>query len=73
MWTNTILATESIPEVATEPTKHSKSNLKFQREFMNEIMADEKDTYNKTILNYFKYQNPLFLVKDLICAKQDKN
>ena len=40
---------------------------------MNQIIADEKDTYNKTILNYFKYQNPLFLVKDLICAKQDKN
>ena len=24
-------------------------------------------------MNYFHYQNPLFLVKDLISAKQDKN
>ena len=24
-------------------------------------------------MNFFKYENPLFLVKDLISAKQDKN
>ena len=37
---------------------------------MNEIIADEKDINNE---NIFKYQNPSFLVKDLISAKQNKN
>ena len=40
---------------------------------MNEIIADEKDTNNEIFLNYFKYQNPSFLVNDLISAKQNKN
>ena len=40
---------------------------------MNEITADEKDINNEIFLDYFKYQNPQFLVKDLICAKQNKN
>ena len=40
---------------------------------MNEIIADEKDINNEIFLNYFKYQNPLLLVKDLISAKQDEN
>ena len=40
---------------------------------MNDIIADEKDINNEIFLNYFKYQNPLFLVKDLISAMQNKN
>ena len=47
----------------TEIAKHKKSKLKFQQEFMNEIIA----------INYFKYQNPSFLVKDSISAEQNKN
>ena len=38
---------------------------------MNE--ADEKDINNETFSNYFKYQNPSILAKDLIRAKQSKN
>ena len=39
------------PEVITEPaeatpTKHKKSKLKLQQEFMNEIIADKKDINN---------------------------
>ena len=40
---------------------------------MNEIIADEKDINNEMFLNYFTYQNPLFLVNDLISVKQDKS
>ena len=40
---------------------------------MNEIIADQKDEKNEIFLDYFKYQNPLLLVKDLIGAKQNKN
>ena len=40
--------------------------------FMNTIIADEKDINNEILINYFNYHNPLFLVKDLISAKQDK-
>ena len=39
---------------------------------MNTIIADEKDINNEILINHFNYQNPLFLVKDLISAKQDK-
>ena len=35
---------------------------------MNEIIADEKDVNNDIFLNYFNYQDQLFLVKDLIIA-----
>ena len=35
---------------------------------MNEIIADEKDINNDIFLNYFNYQDQLFLVKDLIIA-----
>ena len=71
-------AAEPTPEVATEPTeatptKHMKSRLKFHQEFMNEIIADQKDEKNEIFLDYFMYQNPLLLVKDLIGAKQNKN
>ena len=39
---------------------------------MNTSIADEKDISNEILINYFNYQNPLFLIKDLISAKQDK-
>ena len=34
---------ELIPQLATKPTKHKKSKIKSQKEFMNEIIANEKD------------------------------
>ena len=40
---------------------------------MNEIIADEKDINNEILENYLNYQNPSFLVKDLIGSKQNKN
>ena len=39
---------------------------------MNEIIADEKDINDEIFWNYFKYQNPSFLAKDLIRAKLSK-
>ena len=36
---------------------------------MNEFIIDEKDINNEIFLNYFKYQNSLFLVKDLTSKK----
>ena len=38
----------------------------------NEIF-DKYLINNEIFLDYFKYQNPSFLVKDLISAKQNKN
>ena len=40
---------------------------------MNEIIADGKDINDEIFWNYFKYQNPSFLPKDLIRATQAKN
>ena len=40
---------------------------------MNEIIANEKYINEKTFWNYFKYQNPSFLAKDLIRTTQAKN
>ena len=40
---------------------------------MNEIIANEKDINDEIFWNYFKYQNPSFLEKDLIKAMQAKN
>ena len=40
---------------------------------MNEVIADKKDINNEISLNYFQYQNSLFLVEDLINTEQDKN
>ena len=37
---------------ATEIAKHKKSKFKLQQEFMNEIIADEKDM-NNGIMKYF--------------------
>ena len=40
---------------------------------MNEVIDDEKDTNNEIFLNYLRYPNALFLVKDKNKNKQDKN
>ena len=40
---------------------------------MNKIIADKKDTRIEIFLDYFKYQNRSFFVKDLISANQNKN
>ena len=41
-----------------------------QQEFMNENIADEKDTNDEIFWDCFKY--PSFLAKDLIRVKQAK-
>ena len=40
---------------------------------MHEIIVKEKDVNYEIIWNYFKYQNPSLLEKDLIRATQTKN
>ena len=40
---------------------------------MNEIIAKEKDINDEVFWNYFKYQNPSFLAKDLTRITQAKN
>ena len=40
---------------------------------MNELIANEKDINDEIQHNYFKYQSPSFLAKDLIRGKQAKN
>ena len=42
-----ILRREPTPELVKEPTKHKKSKLKVQQEFMNEIIANKKDINNE--------------------------
>ena len=66
-------------EVAAEsekgPTKHKKSKLKLQLEFINEIISNEKaiNDDDEIFRNYFTYQNPSFLGKDFIRSTQAKN
>ena len=43
---------EPTPELSREPTKHKKSRLKLQQEFMNEVTAGEKDMNNEIFWNY---------------------
>ena len=65
---NKILTHEPTPELpkeTKEPTKHKKSKLKLQQEFMNKNIADEKDINDELFWKYFKYQNPSFLAEDL--------
>ena len=54
-----------VPESAREPTKHTTYKLKQQQNVTNEIIADEKDINYEIFWNFFKYQNPSFLAKDL--------
>ena len=56
-----ILTGEPTPELATEPTKQQKkSKLKLQQDFMNELIADEKDINVEILWTYLKYQIPFF-------------
>ena len=44
-----------------EPTiLTKKSKLKLLQEFINAIIANEKDIKDELLWNYFKYQNPSF-------------
>ena len=47
--------------------------MKLQQEFINEIIANEKDINDEIFWNSFKYQNPSLLTKDSIRAAQAKN
>ena len=69
------VATRLTPKVATEPTpiKHQESKLKLEKQFMHGIIADEKDINNEILLSCLNIKKPLFLVKDLISTKQNKN
>ena len=40
---------------------------------MNEMIFAEKEINDKIFQKYFRYQNPSFLAKDLVRAKQGKN
>ena len=40
---------------------------------MNEIIANENNMIEEIFGNYFKYQNPSFLAKNLIRATKAKN
>ena len=60
------------PTTETTPTKYKKSKLKLEQKFNNEIIADEKGINNEICLDCFKYQNPSFLIKDLINKRQKK-
>ena len=44
-----------------------------EQEFINKIVTEEKAINNDIFLDYFKYQNPSLLVKELISTKQNKN
>ena len=59
-------------DLATRPIKDMRSKSKLQQEFMNEIIANENDLNDKILWNYFNYQNPFNLAKDLIRATQAK-
>ena len=41
-------------ESTPEPTKHKKSKLKLQQEFMNRLIAKEKHLIDETFWNHFK-------------------
>ena len=54
-----ILTGEPTLKLATQPTKHKKSESKLiKHKFMNEIIAGKKDINDEISWNYFKYQNP---------------
>ena len=50
-----ISTSEPTPELEIEPTKQKESELKFQQEFMNEVIDDEKDINDEIFWNCFKY------------------
>ena len=50
-----------------------KSSLKSHEEFLNEIVNEEKYINEKIFRDYFRYQNPSSLVKDLFRANKNNN
>ena len=46
--------------------------MRLRKEFINEIETDEKCINNEIFWKYFKYQLPLFLLKDLFKVKNYK-
>ena len=54
---------EIICPEAPQP-RHKIVQLKLWKQFVNTIVYDEKNISNEIFRNYFKYQNPLFLLKD---------
>ena len=72
------VATEPTPEVATEPTKATKTNRKIstlilREEFLYEIKKEEKNINEQIFRQYFNYQPPPTLVKDLFEDNQNKS
>ena len=59
--------------MATELTRQKKSKLKLQQKFIKAGIADKKNINDEKFWNYFKYQNPSFLSKDLTRATHAKN
>ena len=57
------------PAADKTPAKSKRSKSKLQLEFI----ANEKDINDEIFWDYFKYQNPSFLAKDLIRATPAKN
>ena len=49
-----------------------KSKLVLLEEFINKITTDKKYTNNEIFREYFKYQSPLLLAKDLFKAQNEK-
>ena len=64
------------PKQTREQSSISKikiSPFKLSENFIDEIRDEEKYINNEIFKAYFEYQNPLFLVKDLLKANQVKN
>ena len=53
--------------------KYRKLSLKSREQFSNEIVNEEKNINEEIFRNYFKYQDPSFLVKDLFEKDKNKN
>ena len=51
----------------------NKQFLKWIEEFLNEIKNGRKNINNEIFTEYFDYQSPSFLVKDLYEGNQNKN
>ena len=49
------------------------SPFKSSKNFVNEIRGKEKYANNEIFKEYFGYQNPSFIAKDLLKANQAKN
>ena len=49
----------------SKKSKHKKSSLKLREEFLNEIKNEENNINEQIFKEYFTYNSPSFLVKDL--------